>query len=69
MAWYETLRDSLSTRIFDRSRDLARFDWTPEEASAWMRLISDEVKAECGALVSLPAWTPALAEMGSGFGH
>jgi len=69
MTWYETLRDSLSARMFDRSRDLAGFNWTPEQASAWMRLISDEVKAECETLVSLPAWTPAFAEIGSGFGH
>jgi flavin-dependent dehydrogenase len=60
MNWYETLRDSLSARMFEESRLLAGFEWTPEEASARMRVISAEVKAECETLVSLPEWAPAL---------
>jgi flavin-dependent dehydrogenase len=58
--WYETLRDSLSGRLFTESEALAGFDWSPEEASARMRVISDEVRAECETLVSLPDWAPAL---------
>lgn len=58
--WYESLRDSLSRRVFDQSRALARFDWTPEQASAWMKVISDEVRAECETLASLPDWAPVL---------
>lgn len=58
--WYESLRDSLSRRVFEQSRALARFDWTPEQASAWMKVISDEVRAECETLVSLPDWTTVL---------
>lgn len=60
LAWYETLRDSLSARIFEESRVLAGFEWSPEEASARMRVVSDEVRAECETLVSLPDWAPAL---------
>lgn len=60
MAWYATLRDSLSARMFEESRALAGFAWSPAEASARMRVVSGEVKAECDALVSLPDWTSAL---------
>lgn len=60
MDWYETLRDGLSNRLFEESEALARFDWSPEEASARMRVISDEVRAECETLLSLPDWAPAL---------
>jgi flavin-dependent dehydrogenase len=60
LAWYEALRDSLSARIFEESRALAGFEWSPEEASARMRVISDEVRAECQTLISLPDWAPAL---------
>ncbi|HSJ72573.1 MAG TPA: NAD(P)/FAD-dependent oxidoreductase, partial [Acidimicrobiia bacterium] len=60
--WYETLRDSMSMRLFEESEALARFEWGPEEASARMRVISDEVRAESETMISLPAWeaTPAL---------
>jgi flavin-dependent dehydrogenase len=58
--WYETLRDGLSGRLFEESEALARFEWSPEEASARMRVISDEVRAECETLLSLPDWAPAL---------
>lgn len=54
--WYEALRDSMSTRLFEESESLALFEWSPEEASARMRVISDEVRAECETMVSLPAW-------------
>jgi flavin-dependent dehydrogenase len=61
--WYETLRDSLSETLYQQSEELARFEWSPEEASARMRVVSDEVRAECETLLSLPAWNlaPSLA--------
>lgn len=61
--WYETLRDSLSETLYQQSEELARFEWSPEEASARMRVVSDEVRAECETLLSLPAWdlAPSLA--------
>ena len=62
--WYETLRDSLSDRIYEQSEALARFEWSPEEASARMRVVSDEVRAESETLVSLPSWdtSPVLSQ-------
>ncbi|HUG07635.1 MAG TPA: NAD(P)/FAD-dependent oxidoreductase [Acidimicrobiia bacterium] len=59
--WYETLRDSLSETLFQQSEELARFEWSPEEASARMRVISDEVRAECETMLSLPAWELATS--------
>lgn len=60
--WYETMRDSLSRRLFEESGTLARFEWSAEEASSRMRTISDQVRAECETLMSLPDWevSPAL---------
>ena len=60
---YETLRDSLSNRIFEESRVLADYGWEPAEASARMRVISQEVRDECEILNSLPDWSavPGLA--------
>lgn len=62
LGWYEELRDSLSNRIYEQSEALARFEWSPEEASARMRVISDEIRAESETLLTLPAWpkTPSL---------
>lgn len=57
---YETLRNSLSEGMFEQSTALARFDWDPGEASRRMRIISEEVRSECQALLSAPAWS-ALA--------
>ncbi len=54
--WYETLRDSLSQSVFEESRILAGFSWEPEEASARMRAISQEIRDECEVLASLPDW-------------
>ena len=65
MTTYETIRDSLSLRMFEESRQLARFEWTPEEASRRMRVISDEVRRECDVLVSLPDWDDAGALVGA----
>jgi flavin-dependent dehydrogenase len=62
---YEALRDSLSNRLFEESEALARFEWSPQEASARMRVISDEVRAECETLLSLPAWEDAGTLVGS----
>lgn len=63
LAWYERLRDGMSQRIYDESEALARFDWSAEEASVRMRVVSDEIRAECETLVSLPDWSarPVLA--------
>jgi flavin-dependent dehydrogenase len=55
--WYETTRDHLSARIFAESAALARFEWTPDEASQRMRVISEEVKSECELILSLPSWS------------
>lgn len=63
--WFETLRDSLSTRLFEQSEALARFEWSPAEASARMRVISDEVRAECQTLMSLPSWDLAGSLVGT----
>ncbi|HSM45516.1 MAG TPA: NAD(P)/FAD-dependent oxidoreductase [Acidimicrobiia bacterium] len=65
MRTYETLRDSLSLRMFEESRQLARFEWAPEEASRRMRVISEEVRRECDVLVSLPGWDDAGALVGA----
>jgi flavin-dependent dehydrogenase len=54
--WYEATRDHLSTRVFAESEALARFDWAPEDASRRMRAISEEVRAECELILSLPSW-------------
>lgn len=61
--WYETTRDSMSSRMFEESRILAGYTWGPEEASARMRVISQAVREECDVLVSLPDWAavPGMA--------
>lgn len=56
LSTYEALRDSLSARIYEESRQLALFQWTAEEASARMRIVSDEVRRECEAILALPDW-------------
>ena len=61
--WYETTRDHLSARIFAESEALAGFGWAPEEASRRMRVISEEVRAECELILSLPSW-PGRARTG-----
>jgi flavin-dependent dehydrogenase len=53
---YQKLRDDLSLPMFRKSRALARYGWSATEASALMRAVSDAVRAECDALVSLPDW-------------
>lgn len=57
LAGYETLRDTLSHRVFEASRALAGYRWDPAEASALMRVISEGVRGECDALISLPDWS------------
>jgi flavin-dependent dehydrogenase len=59
--WYEALRDSMSIRLLEESEALARFEWSPDEASARMRVISDEVRAESETMISLPAWEATQA--------
>lgn len=61
LTWYETLRNSMSERIYQESETLAAFEWSAEEASARMRVISDEIRAECETLLSLPDWSAAPA--------
>lgn len=65
LRWYETRRDSLSARMFEESRALARFEWSATEASTRMRVISDEVRRECEALLSLPEWAAGASLMAS----
>jgi flavin-dependent dehydrogenase len=60
LTWYEDLRDSLSLSIYQQSEALAGFGWSAEEASARMRVISDEVRAECETLLALPDWSVRL---------
>jgi flavin-dependent dehydrogenase len=69
--WYEATRDELSTRVFAESEALARFEWAPDEASRRMRVISEEVRAECELIVSLPSWpaVPGFATSVGGRGH
>lgn len=58
-------RDVLALRIYRESQALAAYEWDAAEASARMRVISDEVRAECAYLESLPAWDavrPTLAQ-------
>lgn len=58
-------RDLLALRIYRESQALAAYEWDPAEASARMRVISDEVRAECAHLESLPGWDalrPTLAQ-------
>lgn len=63
--WFETLRDSLSARLFEESEALAGYEWSPAEASARMRVISDEVRAECRTLMTLPSWDLAGSLVGT----
>lgn len=49
-------RDLLALRIYRESQALAAYKWDAAEASARMRVISDEVRAECAHLDSLPDW-------------
>ncbi|MFP3913847.1 MAG: NAD(P)/FAD-dependent oxidoreductase [Actinomycetota bacterium] len=56
LAEYERVRDVLSWPIYQESQALADFGWDAQEASSRMRVISQTVREECAALVSLPAW-------------
>lgn len=56
MTWYESLRDSLAEEIYKESEALASYEWSPEEASARMRVMSDEIRSECETLLALPDW-------------
>lgn len=58
-AEYERVRDTLSWPMFEQSRALAEFRWDAAEASERMRIISDTVRHECRAILSLPHW-PAV---------
>lgn len=63
--WYETQRDSMSQRMFDESRALARYRWDAAEASARMRVISQTVRDECAFIMDLPDWAavPGMARL------
>ena len=54
-------RDLLALRIYRESQALAAYEWDAAEASARMRVISDEVRAECAFLQELPSWGPAYS--------
>lgn len=56
MRRYQRVRDALSTRMFEESRDLARYRWDAHDASTRMREISAAVRRECDTLSGLPAW-------------
>lgn len=57
LARYQGQRDALSEALFRESRELAGYEWGPEEASARMRVISEAVRDECDALMALPDWS------------
>lgn len=62
---YHRDRDALALRIYRESQALAAYGWDAAEASARMRVISEEVRAECAHLESLPDWDairPSLAQ-------
>ena len=61
---YQTLRDDLSLPMFRESRALAGYGWSSTEASARMRAVSESVRAECDALVSLPDWSGVRTPVG-----
>ena len=50
---YELQRNDLSEPLYREARSLARYRWTPEEASLRMRRISDAVREECNTLAAL----------------
>lgn len=52
-------RDLLALRIYRESQALAAYGWDADEASTRMRVISEEVRAECAYLDALPDWPPA----------
>ena len=61
---YQTLRDDLSLPMFRESRALAGYGWSAMEASTRMRAVSESVRAECDALVSLPDWSGVRTPVG-----
>lgn len=65
LAWYQSHRDTLSARMFEESRSLASYQWTPEEASQRMRRISEAVRHECAALEDLPEWSAVRSSAGA----
>ena len=64
LAWYQSIRDRLSARMFEESRSLASYRWSPDQASQRMRRISEAVRHECHALEKLPEWSAAGASSG-----
>ena len=63
LADYRRVRDALSWPMFEQARALSRFQWDAAEASARMRIISETVRDECEAILSLPRWPAAPAAM------
>ena len=53
LAGYEAARDELSTRLFDVTDRIASVGWDNAELKALHQLLSDEMKREVAALVSL----------------
>lgn len=64
MRRYQGRRDALSVTMYEESRALAAYRWEPPEASARMRRISESVRLECEALISLPEWQALRASVG-----
>lgn len=64
MRRYQSRRDSLSMTMFEESRALAAYRWDPPEASDRMRRISESVRDECEALLSLPDWQALQTSVG-----
>jgi flavin-dependent dehydrogenase len=63
LADYQRVRDALSWPMFEQARALARFQWDAAEASARMRVISETVREECEAILTLPRWPAAPVAM------
>ncbi len=63
MSEYQQIRDELSSVMFGESEALAAYHWEADEASARMRLISQAVREECDALMSLPERSTTVARV------
>ncbi len=63
MDGYRTVRDTLSVPLYRESQALAEYGWTPQEASARMRAISDLVRMECEMLTALPEWSAVPGDL------
>lgn len=53
---YQVARDRLSLPMLEQSARLGSYEWDEAEASDLMRGLSQAVKDECEAMITLPAW-------------